>query len=59
LLGLKALRARRGEWKGPEVNASIGEGSVVALVGPDGSGKTSTLLTIAVAASVFLISALL
>jgi ABC-type multidrug transport system ATPase subunit len=43
LLRLKAFRARRGEWKGSEVNASIGESSVVALVGPNGSGKTTAL----------------
>ncbi len=47
MLRLKALRPRRGGWRGPEVNASLGEGSVVALVGPNGSGKTSTLLAVA------------
>ncbi len=47
MLRLRAFRARRGDWRGPEVDASIGEGSVAALVGPNGSGKTSTLLAVA------------
>lgn len=47
MLRLRSFRARRGEWRGPRVDASVSDGAVVALVGPNSSGKTSTLLAIA------------
>jgi len=45
LLKIESMKARRGVWKSPEINLTLREGEVAAIIGPSGSGKTSILLS--------------
>lgn len=46
MLKIESMKARRGMWKSPEINLTLREGEVAAIIGPSGSGKTSILLSI-------------
>lgn len=46
MLKIESMKARRGIWESPEVNLTLRESEVAAIIGPSGSGKTSILLSI-------------
>lgn len=39
------MKAKRGIWKSPEINLTLREGEIAAIIGPCGSGKTSIMLS--------------